>query len=125
MVTDMQKARETLAESLQRHQIVYTLRRNRSPWIIEDPDDHEYVETNKHVVNVLIGAYITRPGCRLATPGIEDISLLVSRALDIEWDDEHEGLALYGINLDVGADLTQNLSQAVFGETYALRHQWL
>ena len=60
------------------------------------------------------------------SPGLRDVSYLVSRVTGFKMDPKHEGLKVGGCGMDMGYHVVYSLSRALYRDAgYALRHRWL
>jgi len=48
-----------------------------------------------------------------------------AKALDGTYDSRKQCLRVNGCGMDMGYDATHSLAKALFGDGYALKHQWL
>lgn len=57
--------------------------------------------------------------------GLDDVSYLVARALDLKTDRDRGGVKVGGCGMDMGFHLVYELAYVLHGDGYALRHRWI
>ena len=54
-----------------------------------------------------------------------DISFRAAQALELPYDERHEGVRVSGCGMDMGFAVVYDLAMKLFGDGYALNHCWL